>query len=92
MDKCECPLKGSRQSRLSFLKAENYLNVLYDKYARSLLAKLRNGILPLKIESGYYVSEKLDDIICKFFGQHKIESETLFIADSSLHKGFKFSQ
>ena len=45
-------------------RTENYLCMNIPKFQRSLLAQLRCGILPIRIETGRYRGESLDDRIC----------------------------
>ena len=58
---------------------EYYIKLNLRKNERSLLAQLRCGILPLRIETGRYIGEKINDRLCLFCDSSQIESETHFV-------------
>ena len=66
-------------------KTEKYIHYNYTKLERSLSAQFRAGILPLRIETGRYRYEPLEERICIFCDQNKIESEQHFIFECSLY-------
>ena len=45
-------------------KTDDYVLSLMPRYERSLLAQLRMGILPLRVETGRFVNESLNERIC----------------------------
>ena len=63
--------------------AEKYLLINCDKYERSLLAQFRCGILPIRVETGRYIGEALDERLCRFCDEQCIESETHFLINCS---------
>ncbi len=58
---------------------EEYITLNLPKYERSLLAQLRCGILPLRVETGRYVGEPVIERLCRFCQSAEIENETHFI-------------
>ena len=71
-------LRTYRQFKTSFQK-EQYLTLNLKKYERSLLCQLRFGILPLRIETGRFVGEPLEQRLCQFCDTNEVESETHFL-------------
>jgi hypothetical protein len=61
------------------LRTENYLCMNIPKFQRSLLAQIRCGILPIRIETGRYRGEALDDRICTMCTLDCIEDEYHFL-------------
>jgi len=61
------------------LTFEPYLTANLPRYDRSLLAQIRLGILPLRIETGRFVREKLEDRICQFCDLNEVEDEYHFV-------------
>lgn len=60
------------------LQPELYTISFISKRIRSCLAKLRCGVLPLKVESGRFVNLKLHERICEFCTLNCIEDELHF--------------
>ena len=60
-------------------KTDDYVLSLMPRYERSLLAQLRMGILPLRVETGRFVNESLNDRICTLCDLHDIEDEIHFV-------------
>jgi hypothetical protein len=60
-------------------RTENYLCMNIPKFQRSLLAQLRCGILPIRIETGRYRGEAVDDRICTMCSLDCIEDEYHFL-------------
>ena len=58
---------------------ENYVKANLPKFERSLIAQLRLGILPLRIETGRYVNEPVSDRICTLCTQYMVEDELHFL-------------
>ena len=56
------------------------------KRERSTLAQFRSGILPLRIETGRYVNEILEDRLCVFCINGHIKSETHFLLECDRFK------
>jgi len=65
---------------------EKYVILNITKRERSTLAQFRSGILPLRIETGRYVNETLDDQLCGFCNNGYIESETYFLLECDRFK------
>jgi len=66
-------------------KEEKYLLAHLSRRERSLLAQLRLGILPLRLETGRYKGEKEEDRICMLCNNNEIENETHFLFDCPLY-------
>ena len=58
-------------------KTETYVTQNLDRNERSYLAQLRLGILPIRIETGRYTREKLEDRLCHFCN-NLVEDEVHF--------------
>lgn len=60
-------------------KAERYLNYGISRRERSIVAQLRCGILPIRIEVGRYKGEKESERICTLCKRKEIENELHFL-------------
>ncbi len=60
-------------------KEENYLKMSLNRRERSILSQTRFGILPIRIETGRFMGEKLEDRICVFCNLNMVESEYHYI-------------
>ena len=69
----------------SSFKTEEYVTLNIRKNERSLLAQLRMGILPLRIETGRYVGEPLERRICRLCQSGQVENETHFLFECGLY-------
>lgn len=76
------------ESRLSIFKKSketfgisNFISLNTAYYTRSLLAKLRLGVLPLELEKGRRVGLDRDNRFCKICKNNVIEDEAHFIFD-----------
>ena len=63
-----------------------YLYINLTRSKRSLIAQLRSGILPLRIETGRHVSEEVSERICCMCKMGVIEDEVHFLFDCPLYK------
>ncbi len=63
---------------LSQISELNLMLSYMSRSERSLLAQLRVGVLPLRIETGRYCNLKLEERICELCSQD-IEDETHFV-------------
>ncbi len=59
--------------------AEKFLTLNIDKYEKSLLAQLRYGILPLRVETGRFINEKRHERICTLCDTSSIEDQIHFL-------------
>ena len=66
-------------------KVEKYVELNLPKNLRSSMAMFRCGVLPLRIETGRYKSEPIEDRICVFCNLHEIETEKHFLLHCSLY-------
>ena len=60
-------------------KTDDYVFSLMPRYERSLLAQLRMGILPLRVETGRFINEILNERICTLCELQDIEDEIHFV-------------
>jgi hypothetical protein len=60
---------------------EPYVSNCQSRFKRSLIAQLRSGTLPLRIETGRHRNVKLEDRICQFCDMHVIEDEFHFVQE-----------
>ena len=58
---------------------EHYLKLNLSKNERSMLTQFRVGILPIRLETGRYVGESIEDRICKLCNHETVESEYHFL-------------
>ncbi len=58
---------------------EPYVKLNLSRSQRSILAQIRSGTLPLKIETGRFTGVDVNDRICTLCTENEIESETHFI-------------
>ena len=68
---------------------ERYIQLNLLKNERSLLAQLRCGILPLRIETGRYIGEPVHSRICLFCNCSEIETETHFVIECAFYRGLR---
>ena len=71
------------------LEAENYVIVNMPRYQRQILARFRSGTLPLFVETGRYQNIALEDRICKFCDQNKVEDECHALLECDLYKDLR---
>lgn len=66
-------------------------NVVLDmpQQLRSILAQFRCGILPLKIETGRYHGEPVEERICTFCCKNSIENEIHFLLHCPLYNDYR---
>ncbi len=74
-----------KQIKTSF-GVETFLTLNIDRYEKSLLAQLRYGILPLRVETGRFVNEKRCDRICTFCNSGDIEDQIHFLFHCNLYE------
>ena len=61
------------------LETERYVKLNMTANERSMLAQLRMGILPIKVETGRFVNLKINERICDVCPENKIEDELHFL-------------
>ena len=61
------------------LETENYLHINLSRSQRSLISQLRCGILPLRLETGRYVGEEIDERVCTMCDERVTEDEIHFV-------------
>jgi hypothetical protein len=81
-------LRTYRQIKLNF-GCEDYLNLNLKKFERSMLSQLRTGILPLRVETGRYIGEPVEQRICKLCQTNVVEDERNFILYCNLYDDIK---
>ncbi len=62
-------------------KCESYVLMNVPKYERSLYSQFRFGILPLRVETGRYVGEPVDQRLCRFCNRNEVETHLIFHCD-----------
>ena len=70
-------------------RAEPYVTMFLPRRQRSLLAQFRAGVLPLRIETGRFRREPVDNRICIFCNQNAIENEVHFLLHCSLYNDLR---
>ena len=60
---------------------EEYLSKIHSRYERSLLAKLRCGVLPLAIETGRFNNVQLQNRKCEICCLDEVENEKHFVCE-----------
>ncbi|KAK6171961.1 hypothetical protein SNE40_018378 [Patella caerulea] len=70
-------------------KTENYLVFNLPRNERSILAQFRCGVLPLRVETGRFIGEKLEDRTCQMCAHNCIEDEKHFILSCSLYSDLR---
>ena len=60
-------------------KTEKYISMNLTKRQRSILAQLRFGILPLRIETGRFRGEKVEERVCQLCNTGLVEYELHFL-------------
>jgi hypothetical protein len=68
---------------------ELYVNLNLKRQERSLLAQLRCGILPLRVETGRYVGEPLEQRLCRMCNSGSVEDEVHFVLNCELYKDIR---
>jgi hypothetical protein len=59
------------------------------KYLRSILAQFRCGILPLRIETGRYHGEPVEERICSLCSENNVEDEIHFLLHCPLYSEYR---
>lgn len=71
------------------LTVPDYITSIHNRYVRSLIAKLRCGILQLHVETGRYNQVKLEDRICSLCQQNAVEDELHFLCHCDLYRDLR---
>ena len=66
-------------------KTENYVQLNLCKNERSILCQFRTGILPLRLETGRYIGEKVEHRLCKLCTAGAVENEIHFLLHCDLY-------
>ena len=61
------------------IEPSGYLKISLSRFQRSLMAKLRSGILPLALETGRYYRIPIENRFCKLCQNENIEDEIHFL-------------
>jgi len=83
------PKLRTYRSFKSVFCVESYVIKILSRKRRSLLAKLRMGILPLAIETGRWRSLPIDERICVLCNENQIEDEAHFMFECSFYEGHR---
>jgi len=65
---------------------ESYINLVSNKFERSLIAKLRCGILQLNVELGRFNQTRLGDRLCNICEEGFVEDEINFVCVCSKYR------
>ena len=60
-------------------KTEKYLTLNLIRNERSVMAQIRCGVLPLRVETGRFVGEQVSERLCKLCNRGCVEDETHFL-------------
>ena len=71
------------------LDTEQYVTAFLPKYQRSIFAKFRCGVLPLRIETGRYYGIPVEGRICEFCDKNEIETERHFLCNCTLYNDLR---
>jgi len=61
------------------LAVENYVSMNLNRQERSVVAQFRSGILPLRVETGRFRGEAVEERLCTFCKQNVVEDEMHFL-------------
>ena len=76
--------------RTYILFKQSYMTEEYVKInERSVLAQFRLGILPIRIETGRFIGERIEDRLCRMCDQNQIENKIHFMFHCSLYNEIK---
>ena len=64
---------------------EEYVKINLKRNERSVLAQFRLGILPIRIKTGRFIGERIEDRLCRMCDQNQIENEIHFMFHCSLY-------
>ena len=73
----------------TYFGTEDYVLLNLNRYQRSTLARLRSGILPLKIETGRYRQQPVEQRTCDMCNSGSVETESHFMFDCQLYLQFR---
>ena len=65
---------------------EPYVYKVFNRAHRSILAQFRNGILPLKIETGRYTQIPIEFRLCILCNEDQIENECHFLFECDFYQ------
>ena len=71
-------LRAYIQFKHSF-KTEDYLTMNLKRNERLVIAQFRCGVLPLRIETGRFTGEQVNDSLCRFCELNLVEEEKHFL-------------
>ena len=66
-------------------KTEEYVKLNMYKNERSIMCQFRSGVLPLRIETGRFIGEKLNQRVCRFCNTDVVEDEKHFLFHCALY-------
>jgi len=73
----------------SAFKTEEYIELNLKKNERSMLCQLRMGILPLRVETGRFVGEPLEQRTCRLCHADSIEDEVHFLFECDTYNDLR---
>ena len=80
MDKLETSIKLRTYRKYKFDNSiEPYLNMFISRSNRAFFSQLRLGVLPIRIETGRYQNERLEERVCMVCRQNDVEDEFHFV-------------
>jgi len=90
-DYCEVPKLRSYVLFKSEMCLEPYVYKVINRSHRSILAQLRCGILPLKIETGRFTNVPVEFCLCLFCSDNCVEDEEHFLSHCELYQKIRQS-
>ena len=84
--------KPKLRSYLNFktnFELEHYVKLNLTKHERSVLAQFRCGLLPIRIETGRYIGEPVENRLCRFCNSQNVESELHFLINCTFYNDIR---
>ena len=73
------------------VSCEDYVTLNMKRQERSMLCQLRLGILPLRIETGRYIGEPIEDRLCTVCDLNVVETEAHFVTECTHYQNVRNS-
>ena len=70
-------------------KTEEYVKLNMYKNERSIMCQFRSGVLPLRIETGRFISDALKQRLCRFCNTDAVEDEKHLLFECALYNNLR---